>query len=261
MRKLILIAIALLFLQPAFCLEITEIMYNPIEDENYNEYVEIYNDEEEDVNVTLLTLCNDTLFCGYVSKSGENFSSECILKKGEFALITDGGSGSEVFENFDVKTEFLFYTEKSSICGRLANSGEEVTLEKNSEKIAFLYYDGSCEEGESFSGECEEPSPGYFAEEVSEEFEATEDSVEKENISEEKLVEEFSEKSASEEIKSSKTAALLEKEEFRTFDEIAESEIVYCSDSYKTKYYFLIGFLGLSALMNIFLLFVLMHNN
>jgi hypothetical protein len=270
----------LIFLNTVFGLEITEVMYNPIEDENYNEYVEIYNDEESEIDVTLLSMCGDAIIDGYISKTGENLSSEKVLPRGEYAIITDGGSGSEVIENFDVETDFLFHTDSSSICSRLSNSGKEVYIEKDGDRIDSLEYDDSCDEGESFSEEgCFQASPGEkqsYEEEASSNDVEEQDSLNETDSNEEVESGMFEEESNVDEVLKSDEHKSSIKEDLNSEDEDFEEEeaafefnkseketeedyCVYCSDRSRMKFWMIFLILCVSVLMNVFLIVVLFN--
>ncbi len=134
----------------SFSLMISEIMFNPAQKDNYNEYVEIYNDGKEIINLSSYLLCNDSIIPGYVKRENNtsllvNFSYSTVLPPGGFALITDGGSGSEVASSFNITNlTFVFHVNSSSICGGLKNDGNNVTLKSaDGSIISFLSYNQS----------------------------------------------------------------------------------------------------------------------
>ncbi|GEM_PF-6517087 len=142
MKLLVLIILFLLLSFNAYAdLIITEILANPIQNDNYNEYVEIYNDDNSFINLENLTLCNNKLESGYINKQDlktYNNLSLTINPK-SYALITDGGTGTEVYTNFNPKGIAL-HTDSSSLCGGLSNSGKEVSLYLNGIKISSVTY-------------------------------------------------------------------------------------------------------------------------
>ncbi|MBT96708.1 hypothetical protein CMI49_01265 [Candidatus Pacearchaeota archaeon] len=115
---------------------ISEIMYSPNFDENYNEWVEIYN-EGSDVNLSNWSLCGKDILEGYIDHNeAEALKNEggLILTAGSYAIITDGGSGTEVYSNFDV-SGLALHVDAASLCGRLSNTGKEISLEDNQESL------------------------------------------------------------------------------------------------------------------------------
>ena len=105
---------------------LNEIFPNPITDESLNEWIELYNDGENTVNVSNWVIGddkdNDTLTGGLYYGAGT-----VIPAKG-FAVITD--SETRVYNNFDVSPNAIkLYIDDSSITDYgLSNSGETIYL-------------------------------------------------------------------------------------------------------------------------------------
>jgi len=142
MKKFILFLF--LFLTPisSFAqVEINEIMYNPSQHDNYNEWIEIFNDGPS-VSLENFTLCGKTLLSGYVDREGNtHMDSGLLLETNSYAVITDGGSGTEVYDNFDV-SGFALHVDAASLCGGLTNSGKTISLEENGGIVhEVTYYD------------------------------------------------------------------------------------------------------------------------
>jgi len=149
MKKILLLAVFLICINLAYAnLKITEIMYNPSTDENYNEWIEIYNYGGEEIDLSLWKLCNKNILSGYVnnldSKVYNNESS--ILLPNEYGIISDGKSGTQVYNNLDVKGK-AFHIDSASLCGGLSNSGGSINL-TGGENIN-LVYDNLAKEGYS----------------------------------------------------------------------------------------------------------------
>ena len=126
-------------------------MYNPSQGSNfYNEWIEIFNDGS-DMNLENFSLCGITLLPGYVDREG-NIHNEngMVLEANSYALITDSGTGTEVYDNFNVDENALaLHVDASSLCGGLTNSGETITLESNGNIIDEVTYEDSAEQGYS----------------------------------------------------------------------------------------------------------------
>lgn len=134
--------IFILFSQFAFSLLISEVMFDPLSDENYNEWIEIYNENNSSINVSLIKICNMSIKEGYFDNNTQNITSKngFIIDPYEFFIITDGGSGSLVKENFEIdnKTK-IFHTESSSICSGLSNIGKEIILNYDNSSVIYNY--------------------------------------------------------------------------------------------------------------------------
>ena len=131
---------------------INEIMYDPVDNENYNEWLEIYNDEDGEVDLSDFSICDVSLLSGYVDREGNTNNDEgMILQPGKYAMITDGGSGTEVYDNYNVHEDSLaLHVDAGSICGRLNNVGDTIVIKNsNDEEIDSVTYSAGVEEGYS----------------------------------------------------------------------------------------------------------------
>lgn len=147
-KTILLIGILFLVLPNISAVIISEIMYAPLESEFYNEYIEIYNDGESTLDLTNFTLCGDALLSGYIDHGDLEklkLNDSIILPKGNYAIITDGGSGTEVYSNFNANTNALaLHVDGASLCGGLVNSGETISLKDSSGNlINSVSYDSS----------------------------------------------------------------------------------------------------------------------
>lgn len=164
MKKYILILSLLFFPICNAEIIITEIMYNPNGPDTYLEYVEIYNSGNSTVNLENYTLCNSALYPGYINKT-VYLNNSLNLTPNSFAIITDGGSGTEVYDMFNVSTSSLaLHVFSSSICGGLSNSGD--TLFFNFKNITYSSDWGANGDGKSLhllneTWIASKPSPGY----------------------------------------------------------------------------------------------------
>ena len=114
---------------------INEIMYDPVQDDNFNEWIEIYNDEPNNIDLNGWNLCGKEILAGYVKYNAQPVTNNqgLILPIGSYAIITDGGSGAEVYSNFAVDGSSLaLHINAASLCnGALTNSGKTIILENN----------------------------------------------------------------------------------------------------------------------------------
>ncbi len=133
-------------------LVLNEIMANPSESEDYNEWLEVFNNGTEGIDLSKWSLCESKLSLGYIDKStGElKKTNDAIIDEGGYALITDGGSGTEVYSKFNVSEESLaFHTATGSLCGGLSNAEEEISLTGEETEIKLIYDGTLAEEGYS----------------------------------------------------------------------------------------------------------------
>jgi len=130
---------------------INEIMYKPNFNEKYNEWVELYNDENETINLEEFKLCGRDFLPGYIDRQGNVHREEgLILEVGKFAIISDGGSGTEAYDNYDVDVNVLSISvDASSLCGGLTNSGKTIILEKNNQTYQEFTYSDIAKKGYS----------------------------------------------------------------------------------------------------------------
>lgn len=153
-------AFSLAFLFIPLCLasvKITEVMYNPETcDDNFCEWIEIYNGADEPVDLLNWKLCDKGLLEGYLDKEGTAYSeTTTTLPSKSYAIITDGGSGTEVYSTFSINPNAMaLHVDASSICGGLSNKGDLIVLKNSDGSPApadSMSYDGSAANGDGNS--------------------------------------------------------------------------------------------------------------
>ena len=117
MKFVIIILILLIIPSVNGFLEITEIMYKPLESYHYNEWIEIYNYGIEPINITELILCSNALLPGFINHTNDELYLENNLEIGpnQHAIITDGGSGTDAYNNYDINSNSI----ASSVSGEI----------------------------------------------------------------------------------------------------------------------------------------------
>ncbi|MBI2134938.1 lamin tail domain-containing protein [Candidatus Woesearchaeota archaeon] len=129
MRLLLLLSAFLIFIDATNGMLISEIMADPVADESLNEWIELYNNESVEINVSGWLIGddseNDTLEGGLYNKEGT------IIPAYGFAIITD--DATRVYDNFNVSIDAMrLYVDDSSIGGSgLKNDGENLSLYDN----------------------------------------------------------------------------------------------------------------------------------
>jgi len=132
MKKILfnMLVFILLFSTVSYGLLISEVMYDPLENDNYNEWIEIYSDEN--INVENLTICNDT-----ISISTTNYS----INNDSFFIIAD--SDTNISNNYNISNNTkIFLTEGKTLCNYgLSNSGEIIDITLDNLTYSFDYTD------------------------------------------------------------------------------------------------------------------------
>lgn len=138
MRLVVVIMVISLFFIKALAVNANiianEIMYDPSTAQGgdfFSEWIELYNNGASEINLSGAQVCGDTLLAGYVDNpTGTIFNATTVsLPAYAYALITDGGSGTRVYTNFNVNPSAVaLHVNASSLCNGLSNSGENIIL-------------------------------------------------------------------------------------------------------------------------------------
>ena len=163
MKKIIIFAIFLILMPISYSkIIISEIMPNPIADESLNEWIEIYNNGTEAVNVSDWAVGDDS---GNDTIEGGLYNGEgTIIEPFGFAIITD--DNTRTYNNFNASADAIrLYVDDSSIGNGLLNDGETIYLHFNSTLMDSAAYP---EVKEGFSASLvngswaqANPTPGY----------------------------------------------------------------------------------------------------
>ncbi|MEK6856878.1 MAG: lamin tail domain-containing protein, partial [Nanoarchaeota archaeon] len=133
-------------------------MADPSCSESYCEYVELYNNGTNSVNLTNWKISDNN-----EEDSLEGNSNEVIIPGNGFAIIVD--SDSRVYSNFDTGNATWIYVDDSAIGSGLSNSGETLTLKDESNNSIDSVTYPSTTDGKSYnlingSWQTTDPSPG-----------------------------------------------------------------------------------------------------
>ena len=108
---------------------INEIMYNPEQNDNYNEWIELYNPTNQSINISGWSI---------IDNSGEDFiepdfdhgNGTMKIPSYSYAIITD--HGTKAYENFTISnTTISLYVDDKSIGNGLGNNGDKLILKNN----------------------------------------------------------------------------------------------------------------------------------
>lgn len=141
MKKILLLVVFLICINSVYAsLIVNEIMYNPSEDENYNEWIEIYNDGNEEIDLSFWKLCSKSILGGFINNSdSKEYANEgSILLPGEYGIISDGKSGTQIYNNLEI-SGMAFHIDSASLCGGLSNSGKSINLTSDNQNINLIY--------------------------------------------------------------------------------------------------------------------------
>ncbi len=126
MKKILPILIIVLLSKAAFAdIVINEIMADPIADETLNEWVELYNEDSDDVDVKGWVIGDDK---DLDLIEGGLFNGEGTIIPGfGYAIITD--EATRVYNNFNVSQDAIrLYVDDAAIGNSLSNTGDTVFL-------------------------------------------------------------------------------------------------------------------------------------
>lgn len=118
----------------AASIEINEVMYNPSTvqgGESFSEWIEFYNNGAEAINLSGTSLCGNNIMRGYIDNSDAVTyrNTSFLLPAFGYAILTDGGTGTKVYNNFNVSHFALaLHVNTSSLCGGLSNEGDALIL-------------------------------------------------------------------------------------------------------------------------------------
>jgi hypothetical protein len=127
-----------LFINSVSALIINEVMSNPIDDEDLNEWIEIYNNNDEAVNVSGWVIGdsndNDTIEGGLYGGAGT------VIPGFGYGIITD--DKTRVYDNFNVSSNTIrLYVDDSAIGNGLGNNGECIYLYSSEGLVDSVCYE------------------------------------------------------------------------------------------------------------------------
>lgn len=108
---------------------INEVMYNPEEDDNYNEWIELYNPTNHSINVSEWILI-DNFSEDTIEGDLDHGNGTTIIPSKGYAIIAD--HGTRIYENYSISNETIkLYVDDLSIGNGLGNTKDKLIL-KNS---------------------------------------------------------------------------------------------------------------------------------
>ena len=151
--KQLFIFVLFLFLLPntALSFRINEVMHDPSTSQGsdyYNEWIELYNNNSYNINLSGWKICNSELLPGYINHTDLDIylNTGFIIQPTSYVIITDGGTGStsgtDVYDNFNVdKNSIAFHIDLKYMCSSsgLGNSGDLINLSNGAYEQIFDY--------------------------------------------------------------------------------------------------------------------------
>ena len=108
---------------------INEVMYDPEEDDNYNEWIELYNPSNHSINVSEWILI-DNFSEDTIEGDLDHGNGTTIIPSKGYAVIAD--HGTRIYENYSISNETIkLYVDDLSIGNGLGNTKDKLIL-KNS---------------------------------------------------------------------------------------------------------------------------------
>jgi len=112
---------------------INEVMYNPIQDDDYNEWIEIYNPTNQSINISGWSITDNTAE-DFLEGDTANGNGTTIIPPYGYAIIAD--RGTKIYENFSIPNATArICVDDFSIGNGLGNSEDKLILKDNTGNI------------------------------------------------------------------------------------------------------------------------------
>jgi len=112
---------------------INEVMYNPEKNDNYNEWIELFNPTDLPFNIANWTI-DDNSATDYLQGDFDNSNGTTIIPPNSYAIIAD--NGTKIYENFSIPINAIkLSVDDSSIGNGLGNNGDKLILKNETGKI------------------------------------------------------------------------------------------------------------------------------
>jgi len=108
-------------------------MYDPIQNDNYNEWIEIFNPSNKSINISGWSI-SDNFSNDTIEGDFDNFNGSTIIPAMSYAIIAD--HGTKIYENFSIpNSTTCLYIDDKSIGNGLGNNGDKLILRNNKSEI------------------------------------------------------------------------------------------------------------------------------
>jgi cardiolipin synthase len=110
---------------------INEVMYDPELNENYYEWIELYNPTNQSINLTGWSI-TDNSATDFLEGDFDHGNGTTIMPSYSYAIIAD--YGTKIYENFSIPDNTIkLYVDDSSIGNGLGNNGDKLILKNETE--------------------------------------------------------------------------------------------------------------------------------
>ncbi|MCX6667506.1 MAG: lamin tail domain-containing protein, partial [Euryarchaeota archaeon] len=108
---------------------INEVMYNPTQDDNYNEWIELYNPTNQSINVSGWSITDNSAE-DFLEGDLENGNGTTVVPPNGYAIIAD--HGTKIYENFSISNNAIrLYVDDFGIGNGLGNDQDKLILKNN----------------------------------------------------------------------------------------------------------------------------------
>jgi phosphatidylserine/phosphatidylglycerophosphate/cardiolipin synthase-like enzyme len=108
---------------------INEVMYDPELNDNYYEWIELYNPTNQSINVTSWTIA-DNFAKDYLGGDFDHGNGTTIIPPNGYAIIAD--HGTKIYDTFSIPNNAIrLYVDDASIGNGLGNNGDKLILKNN----------------------------------------------------------------------------------------------------------------------------------
>ena len=105
---------------------INEVMYDPLQNDNYNEWIELYNPTNKSINISGWAIC-DNYAEDFLEGDVDNGNGTTTIPPYSYAIIAD--HGTKIYENFSIPSNTIhLYVDDSSLGNGLGNSQDKLLL-------------------------------------------------------------------------------------------------------------------------------------
>jgi phosphatidylserine/phosphatidylglycerophosphate/cardiolipin synthase-like enzyme len=112
---------------------INEVMYNPEPNDNYNEWIELYNPTNHPINISDWSI-TDNFSEDFIEGDSDHGNGTTIIPSHGYAIITD--HGTKAYENYSIANNVIrLYIDDLSIGNGLGNSKDKIILKNKTGTI------------------------------------------------------------------------------------------------------------------------------
>ncbi len=112
---------------------INEIMYNPEENDNYYEWIELYNPSSQTINLSSWSITDNT-YQDFLEPNIDKGTNNMLVPPKKYAIITD--HGTKIYEKYNISNQTIFfYVDDNSIGNGLGNTKDKILLKNEKNQV------------------------------------------------------------------------------------------------------------------------------